>query len=48
MLFGRDLVMRAKNILELKDDLIDLELDKKYHNIVKLYDLLESKKCQKS
>ncbi len=48
MLFGRDLVMRAKNILELKDDLIDVELDEKYHNIVKLYDLLESKKCQKS
>ena len=48
MLFGQDLVNRAKSILELKDDLVDLELDEKYYNILKLYDLLESKKCQKS
>ena len=48
VLFGKDLVNIAKNIIELKEDIIDLELDKKYDNILKLYDSMESKKCQKS
>jgi len=45
MMFGKELVERANSILESKDYFIDLEFDKQYYNILKLYDLLERKKC---